>query len=99
MLIAKYILLKLLYKGSKYTTFVSDFTKEIFDIMKGKEFHRKLQQLGKKSKRGWYWTGEAEGSHYIYEDNEGTRYPVPYHGAKEFPEGLRKRILKDMGLN
>ncbi len=39
--------------------------------MKYSEFHRKIQRLGKKSKRAWRWTGEAEGSHYIYEDNEG----------------------------
>ncbi len=88
-----------MHKGSKYTTFVPNLIKEVFDIMKGKEFHRMLHQLGKKSERGWHWTGEATGSHYFYEDNAGTRYPVPYHGAKEFPEGLRKRILKDMGLN
>lgn len=66
--------------------------------MKYNKFHQELQKLGKKSKQGWHWTGEASGSHYIYENNDGTRYPVPFHGAKEFPEGLRKRILKDMGL-
>ncbi len=66
--------------------------------MKYTEFHRKLQKLGKKSKRGWFWTGDAEGSHYIYEDINGIRYPVPFHGAKEVPEGLRLRIIKDMEL-
>lgn len=88
-----------LYYGSKYTTFAVYLTKEVFEIMKYNEFHRKLQQLGKKSERGWYWTGEATGSHYIYKDIDGRRYPVPNHGAKEFPENLRKKILKDMGLN
>jgi mRNA interferase HicA len=39
----------------------------------------------------------AEGSHYIYE-KDGVRYPVPFHGAREIAEGLRKRIVKDMGL-
>jgi mRNA interferase HicA len=24
--------------------------------------------------------------------------PVPYHGAKEMGEGLRKKIIKEMGL-
>lgn len=67
-------------------------------VMKSKEFHRWLNRHGKKCKRKWHWTGEAEGSHYIYEDLNGIRYPVPYHGAKEIPEGLRKRILKDMGF-
>lgn len=66
--------------------------------MKYTEFHRKLQQKGKKSERGWYWTGKAEGSHYIYEDINGIRYPVPYHGPKEIPEKLRLKIIKDMEL-
>lgn len=64
--------------------------------MKSSEFHRWLQRNGKKSCRQWKWTGEAEGSHYIYADKDGIRYPVPYHGAKEIPEGLRKHIIKDM---
>lgn len=66
--------------------------------MKYTEFHRKLQQKGKKSALGWHWTGEAEGSHYIYEDINGRRYPVPFHGAKEIPEPLRRKIMKDMEL-
>jgi mRNA interferase HicA len=64
--------------------------------MKYSEFHRKLPKRGKD--RGWFWTGESEGSHYIYEDKEGNRYPVPFHGAKEIPKGLRRKIEKDMGL-
>lgn len=64
--------------------------------MKYSEFHRKIPKHGKK--RGWKWTGEAEGSHYIYEDKDGKRYPVPFHGAKEIPEGLRKKICKEMEL-
>lgn len=60
--------------------------------MKYSEFHRKIRR----SKSGWVYIG-AEGSHYIYERN-GVRYPVPYHGAKEMAEGLRRRIMKDMGL-
>ena len=45
--------------------------------MKYSEFHRKIAKKGKA--RGWFWTGEAEGSHYIYEDRNGIRYPVPFH--------------------
>jgi len=60
--------------------------------MKYSEFHRFI----KRSKSGWKYIG-AEGSHYIYERN-GVRYPVPFHGAKEIGEGLRKKIMKDMGL-
>lgn len=39
----------------------------------------------------------CRGSHYIYE-RDGVRYPVPFHGAREIGEGLRKKIMKDMGL-
>ena len=63
-------------------------------MVKYNEFHRKIPKLGKK--RGWKWTGKAEGSHWIYEDAKGIRYPVPNHGAKEIGEGLRKKIIKDM---
>ena len=50
-------------------------------------------------KRGWHWIkGEGDGSHRIYEDKNGIRYPVPYHGAKEMGEGLRKKIIRDMEL-
>ncbi|HEY6082978.1 MAG TPA: type II toxin-antitoxin system HicA family toxin [Chitinophagaceae bacterium] len=58
--------------------------------MKSSEFHRKIK------KNGWEHI-RTEGSHYIYE-KDGKRYPVPYHGAKEMPEGLRKKIVKEMGL-
>lgn len=65
-------------------------------MVKSSEFHKSIRKKGKK--RGWYWTGESEGSHRIYKDNNGIRYPVPYHGAKEMGEGLRKKIQKDMEL-
>jgi mRNA interferase HicA len=61
--------------------------------MKYSEFHRFI----KRSKSGWKYI-RAEGSHYIYE-RDGIRYPVPFHGAKEIGEGLRKKIMKDMGLS
>lgn len=32
-----------------------------------------------------------DGSHRIYEDKNGIRYPVPYHGAKEM--GLKHNGL------
>ncbi|MDR1984082.1 MAG: type II toxin-antitoxin system HicA family toxin [Prevotellaceae bacterium] len=60
--------------------------------MKYSEFHRFIR----KSKK-WQYV-EAQGSHYIYENKNGKRYPVPYHGAKEMPEGLRKKIEKEMNL-
>lgn len=58
--------------------------------MKSSEFHRILKRNGWKHIR-------ADGSHYIYE-KDGRTYPVPFHGAKEMGDGLRKKIIKDLGL-
>jgi mRNA interferase HicA len=58
--------------------------------MKSSEFHRKIKQSG------WHHL-RTHGSHYIYE-KDGRTYPVPFHGAKEMGEGLRKKIVKEMGL-
>lgn len=58
--------------------------------MKSSELHRKIKR------NGWIFI-KAEGSHYIYE-KDGRKYPVPYHGAKEIGEGLRRKIMKEMGL-
>lgn len=65
--------------------------------MKYSEFHRKIIKRGKN--RGWFWTGESAESHYIYEDKNGVRYPVPFHGAKEIGKGLQSKIEKDMELD
>ncbi len=59
-------------------------------IVKSREFHRIIK------KNGWKLL-KSEGSHYIYEKN-GLKYPVPFHGSKEVPEGLRKKMIKEMGL-
>lgn len=45
-------------------------------MVKSSEFHSSIVKKGKK--RGWHWTGDAEGSHRIYGDKDGIRYPVPY---------------------
>lgn len=58
--------------------------------MKSSEFHRKVK------KNGWRHV-RTEGSHYIYE-KDGKIEPVPFHGAKEMAEGLRKALMKRMGL-
>lgn len=58
--------------------------------MKSREFHRLIK------KNGWRHI-KTEGSHYIYEKN-GFREPVPFHGSKEMGEGLRKKLIKKMGL-
>ncbi|WP_293933433.1 type II toxin-antitoxin system HicA family toxin [Sphingobacterium sp. UBA6645] len=58
--------------------------------MKSSEFHRLLR------KNGWIHI-RTRGSHYIYE-KDGKSYPIPYQGSKEIGEGLRKKIMKDLGL-
>lgn len=58
--------------------------------MKSSEFHRILR------KNGWNHI-RTNGSHYIYEKN-GKICSIPYHGSKEMGEGLRKKIIKDLGL-
>ncbi len=58
--------------------------------MKSSEFHRLVRKNGWKHIR-------TEGSHYVYE-KKGQTYPVPFHGPKEIPEGLRKTIIKIMEL-
>jgi mRNA interferase HicA len=58
--------------------------------MKSREFHKKIKNAGWQHIR-------TNGSHYIYE-KDGRTIPVPYHGAKEIAEGLRKKIEKDMKL-
>nr|DAN36726.1 MAG TPA: hypothetical protein [Caudoviricetes sp.]DAR91984.1 MAG TPA: hypothetical protein [Caudoviricetes sp.] len=58
--------------------------------MKYSELHRWIKRSG--------WVFErAKGSHYIYQKEEAT-YPVPFHGSKEIGESLRKKIIKEMGL-
>ncbi|MDR1155961.1 MAG: type II toxin-antitoxin system HicA family toxin [Bacteroidales bacterium] len=59
--------------------------------MKYAEFHRFIR------KNEWKFS-HAEGSHYFYIKNEVLSPPVPYHGAKEIGEGLRKKLIKEMGL-
>lgn len=58
--------------------------------MKLSEFHRFMR------KNGWHPI-RRNGSHYIYEKG-GAIACVPYHGSKEMGEGLRKKIIKDLGL-
>lgn len=59
--------------------------------MKYKEFHNRIL------KAGWSFV-RAVGSHYFYTKNGRLSPPVPFHGSKEIPEPLRKKIAKDMGL-
>jgi len=58
--------------------------------MKCKEFHRIIQRQGWKIVR-------QRGSHVIYEKS-GVTVTVPDHGSKEIPEGLRLKLVKEMGL-
>lgn len=42
---------------------------------------------------------KAKGSHQkAINPYNGKRTIVPFHGSKEIPEGLRKKILKDLGF-
>lgn len=59
--------------------------------MKYKEFHLKIR------KAGWKYS-HAEGSHYFYLKDGMLSVPVPYHGAKEMPEPLRRKIARQLGL-
>ena len=59
--------------------------------MKYADFHRKIVR------NGWTFL-YAKGSHYFYEKNGRVSPPIPYHGSKEIGEGLRKKLIKEMGL-
>ena len=59
--------------------------------MKYKEFHLKI------TRAGWKFS-HAEGSHYFYLKDGVLSVPVPYHGAKEMPEPLRRKIARQLGL-
>lgn len=59
--------------------------------MKYSELHRLI------TKRGWAFS-HAVGSHYFYFKDGILSPPVPYHGSKEIGEGLRKKIIREMGL-
>jgi mRNA interferase HicA len=59
--------------------------------MKYSELHRKI------IRNGWKFLS-AEGSHYFYEKDGKESPPVPFHGSKEIGEGLRKKLIREMGL-
>jgi len=59
--------------------------------MKYSALHRKIKE------NGWKFS-HAEGSHYFYAKNGILSMGVPYHGAKEIGEGLKRKIFKEMGL-
>ena len=59
--------------------------------MKYSEFHRIIRRN--------HWTEiRQEGSHVIYSKEGCPNVSVPYHGSKEIPEPLRRKIAKEMGL-
>lgn len=59
--------------------------------MKYKEFHRMI------TRHGWKFS-HAVGSHYFYIKDGVLSEPVPFHGSKEIPEPLRKKIARNMGI-
>lgn len=48
-------------------------------------------------KQGCTFTQQGKGSHGTVE-YRGKRTTLPNHGSKEIGEGLRKKIMKDLGL-
>lgn len=60
--------------------------------MKYSEFVRWLKSHG-------VAIADGKGRHYKKATYNGRTIPVPYHGAKEMPEGTRKAILKQLGLD
>jgi predicted RNA binding protein YcfA (HicA-like mRNA interferase family) len=59
--------------------------------MKYKEFHRKIER------NGWKYL-HSEGSHYFYSKDGMLSPPIPFHGAKEMYEPLRKAIERQMKI-
>lgn len=59
--------------------------------MKYKEFHKLIKRSG------WIEIRQ-EGSHKIYSKPGYPNKSVPYHGSKEIPEPVRRRLCKEMGI-
>lgn len=59
--------------------------------MKYREFHKLIKRAG------WVEIRQS-GSHKIYAKPGFKNTAVPDHGSKEFPEPLRLKLTKDMGL-
>lgn len=59
--------------------------------MKYSEFVRWLQKQGVEVTKG-------KGRHSMKATYNGKTVPVPYHGAKEIGEGVRKQVIKQLGL-
>ena len=77
-------------KSRNFTTFAMS-TNKIYITMKYTEFHRRIKA------KGWKFE-HAEGSHYFYTKGGKLSPPVPFHGAKEIPEPLRRSIARAMGI-
>ncbi|MGJ8647281.1 MAG: type II toxin-antitoxin system HicA family toxin [Marinomonas colpomeniae] len=58
--------------------------------MKQSEFRRQLEKLGVEVKQG------KNHLKLYYEDKQSV---MPRHPGKEIPEGTRKAILKQLGMN
>ncbi|MFP8968554.1 type II toxin-antitoxin system HicA family toxin [Pokkaliibacter sp. CJK22405] len=55
------------------------------------EFERWLKKQGVQ-------IANLSGRHYKKATYNGKTIPLPYHGAKEIPEGTRRKIIKELGL-
>ncbi|WP_224651898.1 type II toxin-antitoxin system HicA family toxin [Pectobacterium versatile] len=60
--------------------------------MKYSEFRRWLLQQGAEL------TKASGGESHLKVKLNGKASVLPFHGAKEIPEPLRKKIMKDLGL-
>lgn len=58
-------------------------------MVKSSEFHKFIKKHGKK--RGWYYTGESEGSHRIYKDSDG----IPLSRTLPWIQGDGRGIEKE----
>jgi predicted RNA binding protein YcfA (HicA-like mRNA interferase family) len=62
-----------------------------YERMKYTEYHSLIR------KNGWKYS-HAKGSHYFYLKDGILSPPVPYHGAKEMGNGIRRKLAKQLGL-
>jgi mRNA interferase HicA len=59
--------------------------------MKYSELHKLIK------KNGWVYD-HAVGSHYFYTKDGKLSPPIPFHGSKEIGEGLKHKLIKELGL-
>lgn len=71
--------------------FDNSFIKTREENMTYNEYLKWLKKQGVKVVNG-------KGRHYKKATLNGKEVPIPYHGAKEIGEGVRRKINKELGL-